>query len=193
MIVFADSETTSLAPWRETTEIAWATEQAPDDVYTLVIPHTLLRADKMSLDIQGYHQRELWAHHNWASPEEMAHFQDVVLRDATICAANAHFDMANFERLFEPTWHYRIMEFESWAAGRIGWTRPHSMSDTFEECRRRGFVIPPPDHTAAGDVRAMVAMWRALMPPILVPGDVNTFEAEDFSEFYIEDEDDAPG
>lgn len=176
MIVFTDTETTSLAPYRETTEIAWATEVAPDDVYTLVVPHTLLRADRLSLDIQGYHQRELWAHHNWASPEELLSFQNDVLTDATICAANSHFDVANFERLFEPVWHYRVMEFESWAAGRLGWDRPRSMADTFEEVRSRGFSIPTPDHTAAGDVRAMVAMWRALLPVFAMPDRIFSVE-----------------
>ena len=169
MIVFVDTETTSLAQHRETTEIAWATETEPDDVYSLVVPHTLLRADRMSLDIQGYHQRELWAHHNWATPEDLEHFNYEVLADATVCAANSHFDVANFERLFEINWHYRIMEFESWAAGRIGWTRPHSMRDIFDECTFRGYEIPEPDHSAAGDVRAMVAMWTALVPQLAIP------------------------
>lgn len=160
-LVFLDCETTGLEDWHEVTEVAWSfAEEHP--VWSLIVPHTGRRADKTALDMQGYGPRELWAHHNWCSPEDLRQLTES-LRDQTICAANIVFDDAKVSTLLgypgmEKPWHYRRMCFESWAAGYLGMPITASMRDISAGMRRLGSEHPEPDHTAAGDVRAMKEM-----------------------------------
>lgn len=164
-VVLVDVETTGLDPQRhEVVEVAWHIEGwGNDDVYELRVPHTLLNADKAALDINGYAQRELWDFSRWALPEEMREFQEA-LRDNTICSANVGFDTGFLSRLTGPVWHYRVLDFTSWAAGRLGVPTTLGMQGTYAACVSRfGEDILEPDHTAAGDVRSMLSMRKALL------------------------------
>jgi hypothetical protein len=65
-------------------------------------------------------------------------------------------------------WHYRMLDIEAYAAGVFGWTQPLGMTKLRDQFTARGYIIPEPDHTAAGDVAALRAMhyacWNWLGP-----------------------------
>lgn len=59
-------------------------------------------------------------------------------------------------------WHYRMLDIETYAAAVLGWPRPCGMSTLHAELTARGYYLPAPDHTAAGDVACLRACHLAL-------------------------------
>jgi hypothetical protein len=165
-LVFLDTETTGLDPSiHEVVEVAYSPSD-DDNVRTLIVPHTLLHADPVALDINRYRQRGLEYRSLWAAPEEFEQMRRD-LSGATICSANVVFDLSFIDRWISLDRHYRVMDLTSWAAGRLGWPATRGMEATYTECRSRfGAAILAPDHTAAGDVRSMKSIYKTLLEEI---------------------------
>ena len=164
-VVLLDTETTDLGNRAQITEVAWHSEgvDEPNEVWSLRWPHDTLVASQDALDIQNYHLREMWDSSRWAMPEELEEFREA-LRGKTVCTANVHFDMSILERYGCDVWHYRPLDFTSWAAGRMGWAKRSGMIRTYERMRGAfGDGILGPGHPAAGDVRSMLSMRRVLL------------------------------
>lgn len=161
-LVFLDTETTGLDPTvHEVVELAYSFHDDPN-VRTMVVPHTLVHADPEALRINRYRERGLEYRSIWATPDEFEQMRHD-LSGATICSANVVFDLGFIDKWISLDRHYRVMDFTSWAAGRLGWPVTRGMENTYQECRRRFPGIEAPTHTAAGDVRAMKAMYLALL------------------------------
>lgn len=161
-LVFLDVETSHLDPAvGEPLEVAYS-EFEDDNVRTLIVPHTLVNADPEALRINRYRERGMEYRSLWAQPEEFDAMR-ADLRGATICSANVTFDLGFLDKWIKDDRHYRVFDFTSWAAGRLGWMVTHGMERTYEECRQRFDGILRPDHTAAGDVRSMKSMYYALL------------------------------
>lgn len=164
-LVFLDIETTGLDPdLHEVWEVAYALEQG--DPLSFVVPHTLRTADPKALELNGYHRRVVRPGEGLfgSNVQETA---DLHLRQAlggvTIVGANPAFDTAFLRRRWGVApWHYRLLDVEAMAVGVLGLDRPKGLNALAEALALDGFVIPSPDHTAAGDVLTTRAVYNAL-------------------------------
>jgi DNA polymerase III epsilon subunit-like protein len=157
-LVFLDTETTGLDPERhDVWEIAWAVEDGP--IMSAIIPHSLRTADPKALELNGYWGR------GFAEPRRES--RDVQLREildgATIVGSNPAFDSAFLRaRWGVAPWHHRMIAVESVAVGVLGYERPKGLAGIAADLRDLGRDIPEPDHTAAGDVAALRAVYTSL-------------------------------
>lgn len=157
-LVYLDTETTGLNPSiHEVWEIAYAVEDGPI-VYSSV-RHGLTYADDTALEIGRYHER--------CEVNEFAYTFEFVaqehLKGATIVGANPAFDAAFLRaRWGNVLWHHRLLDVETYAMGALGDDRPQGLATLSADLRARGFEIPTPDHTAAGDVATTRACHIAL-------------------------------
>ncbi len=158
-LVLLDTETTGLDPaLHDVWEIAWATEDGP--IQSAVVPHSLRTADPQALELNNY-----WVRGFEQAPGALS--MDVSLRDvlagATIVGSNPAFDTAFLRtRWGVAPWHHRLVAVESMAMQAFGWERPKGLKDVAESLAVQGYEIPMPDHTAAGDVATLRAVYRAL-------------------------------
>jgi DNA polymerase-3 subunit epsilon len=157
-IVYVDLETTHLSPQvGDVWEIAWAVDDGP--ITHGVVPHTLIGADQKALEVGGYAERA-------GSPDKtlMPRLRSD-LAGNTLAGANPAFDVgflrARWPHLPDP-FKYRLLDIEAYAMGAFGWDEPKGLRDIAAELRGQGWDIPAPDHTAAGDVRAVRACHGAL-------------------------------
>lgn len=158
--VFCDIETTGLHRDRhQIVEIAWAVEDGP--VHVVHPRHTLAFAEPQALRINRYRRRGLG--HEFSTAEQISRFL-LDVRGNTLVAANPAFDAGFLERHFGwAPWHYRMRDIQSFADGVLGfWSRPPSLVEICQTLGRLGHHIPGPDHSAAADVLALRAAWRAL-------------------------------
>ena len=158
-LVYLDTETTGLDPdVHQVWEIAYAVEDGP--IFTASVRHSLRNADDKALEIGHYHER------CYVDPFALT-FEITVqeaLRGATIVGANPAFDAAFLrERWCQSMWHHRLLDIEAYAMGALGYDVPQGLATLSADLRDRGFEIPQPDHTAAGDVATTRACHHALI------------------------------
>lgn len=160
-LVFVDTETTGLDPRiHDAYEVAWVGETGC--VSRMVLPHDLINADERALEIGHYHERGI-ARQKQADGLLLS-FLIEELRGATLVGSNPAFDAAFLKKalLGEAPWHYRLMNVADAAVWVFSWDRPRGLFDVVLELKRRGHVIPDPDHTAVGDVETTRAVYQAL-------------------------------
>lgn len=168
-LVYLDTETTNLNPRTgDVIEVAWAVDDGP--IRVCVFPHSLVSADPAAFRVNGYYDRALDRYATAAGypPAEVkapCMVRDLIrdLTGATIVAENYGFDAAFLHAKlgFEP-WHHRKIELSTAAMIVFNLDRPEGIAKTADRLRGEGFVIPVPDHTAAGDVAALRACYTAL-------------------------------
>lgn len=165
-LLFLDTETSGLDPLKDQLlEVSWATLLRPEP-QTLVIPHDPSRVSDEAAAINGYHERNLADSSTWATAEQLGALLGD-LRDVTLVGANPSFDAGFLRKAFgmnidQCPWHYRMLDIESMAYGKLDLDDVPGMKTIFDVLTGQGFVIPEPDHTAAGDVRALVAVYGIL-------------------------------
>jgi hypothetical protein len=163
VLCFIDTESTGLdrdvhMPW----EVCWWREDESGPT-TSLLPHTLDRADPVALEINRYHEREIQP--DWCDPDR---WFDVALltrklAGVTLVGSNPGFDAGMLGPLLRGTpWHHRVINVADGAMFLFRWDRPSGLDKIATECRARGYVIPEPDHSAEGDVRATRAIYYAL-------------------------------
>lgn len=159
-LVFLDTETTGLEPGlHEVWEIAYAVDDGP--VLSSFVAHSPVGATPIALELNGYYNRFR------GEPLLGLHFEGelrTALRGATVVGANPAFDTAFLRaRWGEAPWHHRLWDVEAYAAGVLGLDQLSGLKDlaTFLRNDYR-FVIPEPNHTAAGDVATLRAVFNAL-------------------------------
>lgn len=155
-LIFLDTETTGLDPNRhEVWEVAFAVGDGPIATYHL--EHHLRTADVTALEINGHGKR-----FHGADPDADLHLRRV-LTGATIVGSNPAFDAAFLSaRWGYSPWHHRMVAVESMAMQEFGWDRPKGLADVTTALRAINYDIPQPDHSAAGDVATLRAVYRAL-------------------------------
>lgn len=156
--VYLDTETTGLdSRLHQIWEVAWAVGDGP--ILHGRVPHSTINASPEALAINGYHSRDT------EPADEERLYAD--LKGATIVGANPGFDIrflsARWRGRSNPEpWHHRPLDIETYAMPLFDWERPHGLHDVWEALRRRRYMIPEPDHTAAGDVDTVRWAHRAL-------------------------------
>lgn len=157
-LVFLDTETTGLDPDRhEVWEVAYSIDGGPTS--SLLLTHNLATADQDALNLNGY-----WNRYDTAAADPT---YDIKLRGilagATVVGSNPAFDTAFLRARWGVTpWHHRLVAVESMALQAFGWDRPKGLKDVAAALRAGGADIPEPDHTAAGDVATLIAVYDAL-------------------------------
>ena len=158
--VYLDVETTGLDPSRhQVWEMAYAVDGSP--IFDNVVVHTLINAEDEALNISRYAERA----HVTDFDESLSFEIDVItsLRDRTIVGANPAFDAAFLRaRWGQAPWKYRLLDIEAYAMGALDLSAPKGLKEIAERLHHRGFDIPQPDHTAAGDVATVRACHHAL-------------------------------
>lgn len=167
-LVFLDTETTGLELHHDIWEIACAVDDGP--INSFVVPHSIANADPAALEMNGYWTRGFGADVVQAGDSLLR----ATLKGATIVGANPAFDATRLQlRWNAQPWHYRMIDISSMAVGVFGSMafngdgRPEGLAGVRELLldyyRDSGVGIPEPDHTAAGDVRALRECYRLLM------------------------------
>lgn len=157
-LAFVDTETTGLDPARhEVWEIAVALDDGP--IHTWQLPHSIATADPDALAIGGYARR-----YDPALVDRDADTRlKAMLAGVTVVGSNPAFDTAMLRaRWGVALWHHRLIAVESVALGVLGYDRPKGLAAVADDMRRLWPGIPVPDHTAAGDVATLRAVYAAL-------------------------------
>jgi DNA polymerase III alpha subunit (gram-positive type) len=161
-LVFLDTETTGLdASKHEVWELAYAVDDEP--IVSLILPHSLRKADPKALGMNGYYERVL---HGTPINSESDR-NDIVLRNlfqgCTLVCSNPTFDrMFLWMRWGEEPWHHRSIAIETMALTVFDWQRPRGLADIVKELQTRKYDIPEPNHSAYQDVQALRAAYYAL-------------------------------
>lgn len=170
-VVFVDTETTGLNPdVHDLCEVAWAEVEGP--IHEARVPHSLANFDETALEVNRYEERGLGDESTWFKDEvALVQIVSAALEGALICSSNVPHDKGFLKAWFysfgmyeesEP-WHHRPVEIGSYVAGAAKVAVPLSLRDTVGLVRSRGFTVPDPDHTAAGDVAAGRACYLAVL------------------------------
>lgn len=165
-IVCLDTETGGLDPRQhQVIEVAWQVFDGDDMVSQLRLPHYPHLVSPEAAAINNYYGRNLQDPSTWAGEADLAYLEDV-LDGATLLGANPAFDAEFMAQVFpNRPWHYRLLDIESMAHATLLLKESWGLAKIAEYLRTesKGFYeIPEPDHTAAGDVRTTVAVYRAL-------------------------------
>lgn len=162
-LVFLDFETTGLHHLAQPFEIAWLPEHLPPaETRSLILPHTLYGADPEALVVNRYRERQV-DQMPICTPRDLDQLREEIT-GVCLVIANPVFDIPYLLRILGfQVWHHRILDIESYAAAFFGLPNPPGMKQLQEMLVARGYPIPEPDHTAAGDVIAMRAMHNAMM------------------------------
>ncbi|MGH1563062.1 3'-5' exonuclease [Mumia sp. DW29H23] len=169
-IVAIDCETTGLDPDRhDVFEVAYQRLGLDEEPTTVWLSHSLADASPRALRINRYADR--WPYGttepttnggdgSWPTTSTLDLRR--AIDGAHILGANPAFDVAFLQkRLKVATWHHRLIDIEAYAMGFFGWSLPRGLRDIADEFAQLGHDIPAPDHSAAGDVRTLVACWQA--------------------------------
>ena len=167
-LVYLDTETTGLDPdFHQVWEIAFALDDGP--IHSMVVAHHTLGADPEALAVSKYYERGGpvggWDRRRRRMLASEAFEKTVIdaLADVTLVGANPAFDAAMLTaRWGAAPWHFRLLDVEAYAMGALGYDRPRGLATITRDLRARGFEIPQPDHTAAGDVATTRACHLAL-------------------------------
>ncbi len=182
-IVFVDTETTSLTPFRRVWDFAGILVRSGEEPKTVQIfvdmkDLDLANADPRSLAIGRFHQRHpqmvkkvidtgprpgVAVH----SERRMLQLVESLTRGAVVVAANAHFDVDVLARRMRanqlvPMWHHHPVDVEALAAGDLG-MRPDGKWSLSMFCDEYGIQVDEEvRHTALGDARLVQALYDAV-------------------------------
>lgn len=163
-LLFIDTETTGLNPETDQLiEIAYAYLDDPEPK-TLILPHDRNNVSPEAAKVNNYYERGLGNPAIWCTRNQLIEFEWDILAGETLVGANIGFDESFLAKEFpSKKWHYRKLDIESIAYKAFGYPeKVPGMKQIFEELTSRGYELPEPDHTAAGDVRALVRAFEIL-------------------------------
>lgn len=159
---YVDTESLGLLPDRhELFEIAWALDDG--EIKSTFLPHSAICYQESALKINHYEARMAEGFDVRAAMDlELRCYND--LAGCTFVGANPCFDIQMLSRRWghEGLWLYRPLDVEVYAMGALGHDEPQGLARLTHSLRRRGWMVPEPDHTAAGDVATVRAAHVAL-------------------------------
>lgn len=160
--VYLDTETMGLtAGVHDIFEVAYALDDGP--ILSSFLHHSPIPFEQAAKDINHYDERMAEGFDGLeAIKAEAQLFED--LHGATIVGANPGFDIRMLTARWggEQPWHHRPLCVEVYGMGALGYDQPQSLARMTHSLWRRGYEIPEPDHTAAGDVATTRAVHHAL-------------------------------
>lgn len=156
-LIFLDTETTGLDPaLHEVWEIAVAVDEG--EIRSYQLPHSLTTADPKALEINSY-----WSRFHGRGTDAYDLELRELLTGATVVGSNPAFDTAFLRtRWGVAPWHHRLIAVESMAFAVMRYDRPKGLAGVASDLRDLGRDIPEPDHTAAGDVATLRAVFHGL-------------------------------
>lgn len=170
-LIYLDCETLGLDPLiHDIWEVAWAIED--DEVRSGFLSHNDLDADPMALEVNGYAER--FGDRNPMTVDPLPEgelrrlfefYADLKAPGLTVVGANPNFDLQRLSLRWggATPWHYRAIDVESMAMGVFDYILPPSLWDLSNMMVGLGFDIPLPDHTSAGDVECVRAVYQSLV------------------------------
>ena len=172
-LCYVDTETTGLDPFlHQVFEVAFMREDETEPT-TVWLPHQTISADPDALNINRYRQRvpdrfqreagSFRRNEGFGGQPDALRTVSAALHGVTLVVANPSFDTMRLHiALGSQPWHQRPIDVETQAMVVFDWERPPGLRTIADELRARGFDIPSPDHSAAGDVLTLAAAYRAL-------------------------------
>jgi oligoribonuclease (3'-5' exoribonuclease) len=155
-LIFVDTETTGLDEFNDSLiEVSYAT--ARSDIKTLYFGITEVRPNINKL----IHFAERKISGRMSTPEEIADFV-ALSQDNIMVAACPAFDKSFLFRYGLFGFHYRMLDIESYAAGKLNLNYVPGMHELYVTLTERGYKIPEPTHTSASDVAAMRKIYEIL-------------------------------
>jgi len=175
--VFVDTETTSLRPDRRAWEIAVIVREPGDDIefrwFVDVDDLDLGNADLVSLKIGGFYERHPQmrldqepADGSTVSEDSLMPCLESLLRGATIVGAVPSFDAELLDARMRfhgicPSWHYRLLDVSSFAAGALRMPPPWGFDDLLAAY---GLTCPQGQrHTALGDAQMVRDLYDVVL------------------------------
>lgn len=173
-LVFLDTETTSLDRYtRRIWDIAYIIRDKDhkDTEKQFFLDPNLKDADPMSLRIGGYYQRHPnfndGHYENFVSTPMLVRTVVRDFMDAVIVGAVPSFDEETLARLCHEsgnpiTWHYHLLDIESFAAGLLGMEPPWNFDKVLANYGV-GYRDGADRHTALGDARIVRDLYDATL------------------------------
>lgn len=158
-VIVVDCETTGLLPENHiAVEVAWwdlSTNERKCFIPRHSVEFVLSHGDPVALEMNGYRERLLG--------QPMDNGENMVMLGArlhnnTMAGSNPGFDARFLKPFIGEPWHHRMWDLSAYAAGVLGLNYLPGLIDV---CGR--LDVPPPDHTAEGDVTATGLCFLALM------------------------------
>lgn len=156
-LIFVDTETTGLDPEKDRLiELSWARETGP--VKTLYFG--VQEVPKIVDDLIGFTERDLGsqpASEDWKFDEFLT-----ASEGNTMVAANPMFDASFLQNNSLFRFHYRMLDIESYAMGKLGLNEMPGLSTIRETLIGRGFKITQNKHTSSSDVECTRECYNIL-------------------------------
>jgi hypothetical protein len=177
LMVFIDTETTSLRPDRRAWEVALIRREPgqPESEHRWFVHHDDLdlgNADLFSLRVGRFHERHPQAEGVDGEKRVMRCVEELT-RGAVLVGAVPSFDAEVLAARMRacgvaPSWHYQVQDFETLIAGFLrGQGKPvPGLPWKSDDLSRLAGVEPPGEderHTALGDARWALRAWDAVM------------------------------
>lgn len=148
-LIFVDTETTGLDPKNdELVELTWARLEGEPETLWFGVEEVPEFID----DLIGFTKRGL------AGRQSDAFAVDRFLEasfDSTMVAANPAFDMAFLHEAGLFNFHYRMLDIESYAYGKLPVDDVPGMKTIYDFLTKCGVELTEPDHTSRNDVLAL--------------------------------------
>jgi hypothetical protein len=156
-LFFLDVETTGLNPSEDLlVELSYAPEYG--EIKTLYFG--VISVPPFIDELTKFTERGVAKMHP-AKKEELDEFLEVTAGQ-TMVSANPKFDAGFLEANKLYNFGYRALDIESYAMKAMRLDYVPGMADIHRELTERGFVLPEPDHSSAGDVRSLMAAYQIL-------------------------------
>lgn len=151
-LIFVDTESTGLdAKTDELVELSYATLDS--EVTTLYFG--VKEVPDFIDDLIKFTERGIWG--KQSKPEEYVDFMKLAT-DNTMVAANPSHDKAFLKQFGLWTFHYRMLDIESYAFALLRSDEMPGMKNIYDVLSKYT-DLPEPDHSSAGDVAAMRAAY----------------------------------
>lgn len=148
-LVFVDTESTGLNPKDDDlVELSYATLDS--DIKTLYFGIT--EVPPFIDDLIGFTKRGIAG--RTSTGREVHDFLNLSA-DNTMVAANPAHDKGFIEAFGLWKFHYRMLDIESFAFAKLDLPEVPGMKVIYDLLKARGYNLPEPDHSSAGDVDAM--------------------------------------
>jgi hypothetical protein len=140
-------------------EAAFAVEDGR--IRCAVPPHSIEGADAKALEINRYFERDLGDKSCW-DRHILGDLADATAGQ-TVVGANPRVDAEVLRRFigYEP-WHYRLCDIESVAYLLLGFPQMPGLREIRVKLTELGYELPEPNHSAAGDVETLRAVFYTL-------------------------------
>lgn len=155
-LIFVDTETTGLDPVLDNiVELSWA--PISGGIKTLYFG--IEEVEPFIDDLIKFTERGIAG--MMSTESDFKEFLDIT-EGQTMVAANPRFDANFLENNGLFNFGHRMLDIETYAMAKLGLSYVPSMKEIHQLLMDRGFWLPLPNHTSAGDVAAMREMYLIL-------------------------------